>query len=48
MASMSEAAFQKQVLDRLKHVENGINQIIEAALKEEKAGKLLTKKQMFG
>ena len=61
---MSEATFERQVLNRLEHVEKSINQImeymaasklspeekadIEAALKEEKEGKLLSKKQVFG
>ncbi|MBI2574831.1 hypothetical protein HYV82_03015 [Candidatus Woesearchaeota archaeon] len=61
---MSEMAFQRQVLNRLKSMEKMMDHVIEyiedsklsrddrqalkAALKEEKEGKLLSKKQVFG
>ena len=61
---MSEATFQKQIMDKLENMEKNINYImgyiedsklseedklaIEEALKEEKQGKLLSKKQVFG
>ncbi len=69
---MGETTFEKQVLDRLLHLEKGINDVrqeiglikekvvddstlseddkraLYAALKEEKEGKLLSKKQVFG
>ena len=69
---MSETIFQKRILDRLSHMEKGINimkeeiglikerivddsilseddkKAIDEALKEEKEGRLLSKKQVFG
>lgn len=69
---MSETVFQKRILDRLSHMEKGINimkeelglikerivddsilseddkKAINEALKEEKEGRLLSKKQVFG
>ena len=69
---MSETVFQKRILDRLSHMEKGINimkeeiglikerivddsilseddkKAIDEALKEEKEGRLLSKKQVFG
>ena len=64
MTTMSETAFQKQILNKLESVEKKVNYImgyiedsklseddkkaIKAALKEEKQGKLLSKKQVFG
>lgn len=70
--SMSETTFEKQVLDRLSHLEKGINLVkqeldlikekivddsilsdddkeaLEESLREEREGKLLDKKQVFG
>lgn len=69
---MSETTFEKQVLDRLSHLEKGINLVkqeldlikekivddsilsdddkeaLEESLREEREGKLLDKKQVFG
>ena len=64
MTTMSETAFQKQLLNKLESVEKKVNYImgyiedsklseddkkaLKAALKEEREGKLLSKKQVFG
>ena len=64
MTTMSETAFQKQLLNKLESVEKKVDYImgyiedsklseddkkaIKAALKEEREGKLLSKKQVFG
>ena len=64
MTTMSETAFQKQLLNKLESVEKKVNYImgyiedsklseddkkaLKAALKEEREGKLLSKKQIFG
>ena len=61
---MAEAAFEKQILDKLANVEKKVDYImeyiedtklsegdkkaLEEALKEEREGKLLSKKQVFG
>ena len=64
MTTMSETAFQKQLLNKLESVEKKVDYImgyiedsklseddkkaLKAALKEEREGKLLSKKQVFG
>jgi len=61
---MGEVAFEREILDRLTHMEKRLDFImgyiedsklsaddkkaIKMALKEEKEGKLLSKKQIFG
>ena len=61
---MGEVAFEREILDRLTHMEKRLDFImgyiedsklsaddkkaIKMALKEEKEGKLLSKKQVFG
>ena len=64
MTTMSETAFEKQILSKLASVEKKVDYIMEhledtklseddkkalvEALKEEREGKLLSKKQVFG